>query len=267
MFPFLDLGGMTYYMTWLGIFLWIVVFVYVTLREAKKHRLYTRIWVKRLPLYILIIYLLSTYSWYFVHDRVLIPLSRTQIQLYLSPRWYHFYLWGILIGALIVRRQFRKHLAPSPEIYAKRAYIYIKAAICATIPLGIFLLLGDNFIGRPYDGILSISAMIRDSNVATYGRVFPLGATLSAIALWRWLLITQYLEKKTAQPRKYAYLLIAGTLLSLSILLVFQIYPRYIVSKIGSRRFDLKNYIIWAMMFLALYQHITLSRRWNTHED
>ncbi len=51
----------------------------------------------------------------------------------------------------------------------------------ALIPLGVCLLMGDNFIGKQTNGGIYVSAIRSDSAVAIYDKVIPLGLYLSIL--------------------------------------------------------------------------------------
>jgi ACR3 family arsenite efflux pump ArsB len=50
-----------------------------------------------LGIYILIPYLLGTYTYYLLEETVLVPLHWKQFLLYLSPSGFHFHMIGIMI--------------------------------------------------------------------------------------------------------------------------------------------------------------------------
>ncbi|MDP2670816.1 MAG: hypothetical protein Q8O99_08250 [bacterium] len=56
-----------------------------------------------------------------------------------------------------------------------------EAIMLACIPLGIFLLFGDHFIGKPIETGIYVSAIDPASKVAAYDTVIPLGIYLACM--------------------------------------------------------------------------------------
>ena len=115
--------------------------------------------------------------------------------------------------------------------------------------LGIGLLLGDNFVGKPYDWAVGVRALIAESSLVKYGTVYPIGLFLSLGALILNVVITfwKFIAKK-------AGLWIWGFILLFVLfigLLPFWNYPAHGVwSVFGLWTLDLNYYVFW---FLIIY--------------
>ncbi len=264
MFPSLLIGGTTYYMTWIGMFLFLVFFVWRVRAVTKTYRLPFSLFTRKVVLLILIVYLCATYTWYLIQQRVIIPFHVDQLLLYLSPAWYRFHIVGLLGGAVLAWFYFKKFVKNTKQ-RAQWMFIFVKSALIATIPLWIFLVLGDNVIGMATDSRLGVSALSRESNVATYGRVLPLWLFISiwAALCLRWM--HKRLPKDT--PWKWSYLVIAIALFGLNILILFEVYPRFLVIKFWMFTLDFKNYMLLAWTIWALrLQLLLLAPTKSSHE-
>lgn len=255
MYPSLFVGGNAYYMTWLGIFVFLAVFVFCVRKGTQKYRLPFRLFSRNFPILLIIVYLSSTYTRYLVSQRVIFPVTLEQLLLYLSPWQYRFYLWGILWWAVLARNYFKKYI-PQKRYRLQRMFVFIKSALRAAVPLWIFLTLGDTVIWKATDSRLSITALSRESNVATYGRVIPRWIYFSILAIVCLVWMRKRLPR--GETRKRTPLIIAIALFWLNILLLYQIYPRYLVIRIGNLTADFKNYIVLAGMLRALRQQLLL---------
>jgi len=167
-------------MTGIGILLFLITFLFIAKKYAHKYKLPFDHFLKKFPLYLVITYITSTYVWYLVEEFVVFPLDREYILLYLSPYDYAFHYIGILLDFLISGIWFLRSIPTSHE---KKRWVdvFCHAITTALIPLGIFLLLGDNFIGQTTNGSFFVSAIKEDSQVAAFDKVFPVGLLVS---LW-----------------------------------------------------------------------------------
>jgi hypothetical protein len=140
---------------------------------SRRYKLDSGIFLQKFPLYLIITYLLGTYVHYLIRDLVVFPLDREYFLLYLSPREYSFHFIGIMVGMLLSGILFLKAI-PTRYEKQRRVDTLCHALMVSLIPLGIFLLLGDDLIGATTQGSFYISAMIADSAVAAYDKVIPL---------------------------------------------------------------------------------------------
>lgn len=242
-------------MTWMWILAFIIIFLFIVSIKGKKYRLNTQTFWKYVPFYLLWTYLLSTYLYYVIEQHILLPFNIDQILLYLSPYNYHFHFVGIILWLFFSGVHFLKTVE-TPEKKQKRLHIFLSATITASIPLWIFLLLWDNFIGIPTKSSFYVSAIRSDSHMAIYGKVVPLGFFFSLWFLiwWMW-----YLSYKKKTNKNIAYLWFSIISLFLAFLLLYQQYPKHFVMDIGSFTLDIKQYLLILMAIWFLWKYFQKS--------
>ena len=213
------------------------------------------------PMYMIIIYILSSYFWYFINYKRIFPLTIEQVLQYISPVWYEFHLvwiilWFALCGVHFLSAQQDKN------IHLKRIDSWFLALGVALVPLGIFLLLWDNFIGIESTAWYSISALTIESELSTFGSVLPIGMLLSLLGVGMYL-GTKFWRLHQPQVRWYGLRWLAIFLLILCGILLLQMYPRHAVMSIFGITRDIKNYVVvvtaWWLLWLAMdvYSHFS----------
>ena len=85
-----------------------------------------------------------------------------------------------MLGAAFSWRRFFKKIFMKTERY-KWVDVMFYSFSAAMIPLGLFLMLGDTFIGKPTDAWFGVVALLNDSAWTNFGRVLPLGIFVSII--------------------------------------------------------------------------------------
>ncbi|USN55313.1 MAG: hypothetical protein H6765_01590 [Candidatus Peribacteria bacterium] len=65
--------------------------MYVVRLYSKRRGLNFKLLLSKFPLYLVIVYLLGTYSRYLIHEFVIFPLNWEYILLYLTPYDYRFH--------------------------------------------------------------------------------------------------------------------------------------------------------------------------------
>lgn len=252
MFPIFHLRGMSFSMTWLGIVAFLVVFILVARKRANSLWLPFGEFFRYLPIIILLAYLLGTRSRYALEHFIIFPFSPQRLLLYLSPYEFHFHFVGIIVGILIWRKRF---LTSQPrERHLQRHTVMFEAIMLACIPLGIFLLFGDHFIGKPIETGIYVSAIDPASKVAAYDTVIPLGIYLACMT---WILYLLISIMHTWKPSTYR--IFGGFslfFLWLGFLLIRQVYPRHLVMKRWSLTMDIKQYLCIGVAVRCLRQHI-----------
>ncbi len=242
MYPFINALGTEIHMTWV----WILLFVIVFLFRSKNYILqFKEDWAPfaaLVPMYLVIIYLASSYSWYLIEEFVVIPTSLTQLMAYISPYEYKFHLiWLIGSCARCVWHFFGQ--IRDPNIQLKWIDAWFLWAMWACIPLWIFLLLWDTFIWQPTDSGIYVSAFHPDSKLATYGKVIPLWLYLSFLALIL-LLWTKIMRHNNSQLRWYGVIWRITFLIIFCFLILFQEYARRLVFKLLGKTRDIRNIIL-----------------------
>lgn len=176
MYPYLHLWGVQLSMTWVGIILAGLVFIVTVYLMSKKYRQDFMKAFNRFPRFIILMYVLGVYVNFVLETGNFIPRWLG----FLSPVGYHFSLIGVLwgggISVFLLLIQFRRN-------DTKRIWIDIlfSAFSNALTVLGLFLLLGDHFVGIPYQGALGVTALVSESALTKYGSVFPVWLIVS---LW-----------------------------------------------------------------------------------
>lgn len=142
----------------------------------------------------------------------------------LTPYGYKFHFTGILLGLTIAIVRFMKKQKRYENKRIRIDILFISLAL-AIIPLGIFLLLGDHFIGKPTDSLIGIKPLHPDSELNKFSSVYPIGLFLSIGSLLVLLLFA--ILKKVKQRFGLGLLGFIGLLIMTNIVLLFQQYPRY----------------------------------------
>ncbi len=250
MYPFLNIWWLSLSMTWLGIVSFLAVFIFVAQKKAAKQGVQFRLLLRYLPLIIMLAYLLWTWSRYVWSDFIILPLDPRQRLLYLSPYEYRFHFTWLAIGAWLWWYKFLQ--TQRRETHLRWWTILFESLCIASIPLGIFLLFGDHFIGKPIDTGRYISAIDPLSKVAAYDKVIPLWLYLSAWASILYLLIAVASQRKKNIYRAFPWLILYWGMLC--ILLIRQIYPRHIVAKVLWYTVDVKQYLCIIIILIIAWQ-------------
>lgn len=242
MYHYITLGSMKIYMTGLGILCFLIVFLRTIRLQSKKYPLIqAKQFLRYFPYYLIGTYFFSTYVRYLIKDFVIIPLNREQLLLYISPYEYTFHFVGIVVWMLVCGWHFFRTI-PDLEQKKQRRQTFFHAITLGLIPLWIFLLLGDDFIGKSTDGYFFVSAIRPDSQVAIYEKVFPLWTVLSIGGLC--LHIISNIINKKHEDKDYTFTLFCILCIFLAFLLLFQQYPKHLVSRVWPFIFDIKQYLL-----------------------
>lgn len=171
----------------------------------------------------------------------------------LSPYGYKFHFVGLLIGIVIAIIIFLKKIK---RIENKKIWIDILfySLTLSLVPLGIFLLMGDNFIGNSTTTWLGIKSLHSESQWNKFNLVYPIGMFLSIGAL----LVVAFIR---IVKKRFGYGLLgfAVLLVVIAIILLFQQYPRHGVISLGAAVFDIKQY---AALLVAL-RCFLIFRKWK----
>jgi len=255
MYPFINALWTQFHMTWIGIIIFLAVFLRRTKLKITKFQGDRSVFWKHVPMYVVIIYLASSYARYLIEELVIIPTSLNQIMAYISPYEYKFHLVWLIWGIGRCVWHFFQHVQDT-NMQLKWIDSRFLAAMWWCIPLGIFLLLGDTFIGQPADSGIFVSAFHPDSKLATYDTVIPLGLYLSL--LWLLLLFgTKILRYNKTQLRWYGLVWWILFLVLFSFLILFQEYARHIVFKVFDKTRDIRNIVLLASAWFIYWKYRT----------
>ena len=258
MYHYITLWDSKIFMTWVGIIAFLGFFLFTIFLQSKKYKLQMKAFLRYFPFYLIGTYFLSTYLRYLFKEFVIIPLSWDQLLLYISPFWYTFHFIGIALWMILSWWHFLYSMKDSSyEIKQQRRQTLFHALTIACIPLWIFLLLGDNFIWQSTDWYFYVSAIREDSNVAVYGKVIPLWTILSL----GWLLFHLISNRLNKHSQKdYTYFSLWLFCLFLGVLLLFQQYPRQLVTRVWSFVFDIKQYFLLIIMCIFMIKHYRINK-------
>lgn len=182
----------------------------------------------------------------------LFPTSGAEVLMLLSPYGYRFHFIGIVLGFCAALWMFFNNIKrlENRKLYSDVLFFSLTASL---IPLGLFLLLGDNFIGKSTDGPRGVQALHTESALNKFTSVYPIGLFVSigmavlyvAMAWWK------YMTKKIGIGMLwFVYMLII-----INICLLYQQYPRYGVIPFGTHTLDIKQYVSFFLIILALAIH------------
>lgn len=245
MYHYITLWWMTLNMTGLWVILFLCVFIFLVYRESRWRWLHFQSFLRYLPTFILITYLSGSYFYYLFDQFIIIPLSIDQLLLYVTPYQYNFSVIGIIIGMIFWAWKF---LAQKEKKDA-RVSAWLYWTVWWLIPLWVFLLLWDAFIGVSTNSWLYVSAIRSDSTVAIYDKVVPLGLYLSFIGLV-WGSVLYLIHKKLSQYHWYLWFSLLA--LSLGILFIFQQYPRRLVFDLWAFTIDSKQIFLFILSIIFL---------------
>lgn len=241
-----------FYMTWIGIIVAFLVFLGIA--KYLTHKYHQNFWklFYWLPLLIILTYFLGSYV-SFAFDIGLFPTTWSALVTLLSPRGYGFHFAGMLLGIYLAIFLFLKKITRVENKKVWADILFFSFAI-SLIPLGIFLLMGDNFIGNTTSSWMGIKSLHSDSQRNKFNLVYPLWLFLS---LWS-LLIVWYIKIIKKKRFGYGMLGFALLLVFISLLLLGQQYVRHAVFSVGPFMFDIKQYLA---RIIALIAYLAYKRR------
>ncbi len=252
MFPFFTIWWAKIYMTWIGIIIAFLTFVVVVWYLSKRFLQWFWRFFYRLPLAITLSYLFGSYLQFVLTNQTIFPSSIAHILNILWPHEYKFHFGGILIGLVISLFVFFRKIK-TIENKKTRIDIFFYAFALCLIPLGIFLLLGDNFIGQTTNSFLGMKSLHSESQRNKFDSVYPIGLFLAIGAL----LIVAYFRIKRifSKKRGVGFQWIISLLIMINLVLMLQQYPRYMVLGTWWISIDLKQHISFFVIMLCLYYH------------
>jgi len=255
MYPYLILRWSKFYMTWMGIIVSLLVFIGIAHYLTKRyHQNFWKLFYW-LPFLIVLTYFFWSYVNFFF-DVGVIPTNWTQFMTLLSPYGYKFHFLGLLIGLLISIFVFLKKIVRIENKKVWSDILFFSFALCL-VPLWLFLLMWDNFIGITTTSWLGIKSLHSDSQWNKFNLVYPIGLFLSLGSLF----IALYIKILKKKRFGYGMLGFAVLLIFISLVLILQQYSRHAVFSLGTIMFDIKQYAAW---ILAIICYVTYRRRQKT---
>ncbi|MFA5747995.1 MAG: hypothetical protein WC872_02665 [Candidatus Absconditabacterales bacterium] len=184
----------------------------------------------------------------------------------ISPYGYNFNFAGIVLGIFLRMVLFFKKIKRIENRKVRADILFFSFCLCI-VPLGIFLLMGDNFIGNTTNGIFGIKSLHSESQLNKFSSVLPIGLflTITSLLVAGCTRIFRKIKKKFG----YGILGFAMLLFVINIILLFQQYPRHGVISIGNITLDIKQYVSFFIIMFCLYLHHkrTIQSTQETEED
>lgn len=252
MYPFVTLWWAKIYMTGVWIVFSFLVFIIIVWYLSKRYLQGFWKFFYRLPLAITLVYFLGSYTQFVLSNQAIIPTTAEQLLSIIGPYGYKFHFAGILLGLVLSLFSFFKKIKTieNKKIWADIFFYWFTLCI---VPLGIFLLMGDNFIGKTTGSFLGMKTLHLESQRNKFDAVYPIGLFLSIGALLIALYV--HIRRVVWNKRGYGMQWLAILLVMVNIILVMQQYPRYMVFSLGNISFDIKQHISFFVIMLCLYYH------------
>lgn len=242
MYPYFIIHWYKIYAVWVWIVVSAILAIFVTWFFVKRYKLQFGKFFYRLPTLIIFTYLLGNWAGLLFDQGIRFPFGSWKAFLsLLSPYWYDFHFVGLVAGAAYARHRFFKKIYMKSE-ENKWINVFFFAFTAALIPLWLFLLLGDTFVGKATDSWYGVMALLNDSALTNYWYVLPLGIMLSAIAFLTYIIIF-FCKKFFSQQKVWWYLGFSILFFLFNILFIGEIYVRHAPLSIWWFTFDIKNYV------------------------
>lgn len=257
MYPYIILWWSKFYLTGIGIIISFLVFLGIARYLTKRyHQNFWKLFY-RLPFLIVMTYFLGSYV-NFIFDVGIFPTNGAEFVQLLSPYGYKFHFMGMLIGILISISVFLKKIVRVENKKVWSDILFFSLAL-SLVPLWLFLLMWDNFMGMSTDTRLGIKSLHSDSQWNKFSLVYPIWLFLSLGSLFVVLYIKALKKKKFG----YGMLGFAIILILISLILLLQQYSRHAVFSLGSIVLDVKQYSAWIVAALCYFTF----RRWQKIPD
>lgn len=248
----IDITGLTILISMITLLLSIFILV-------RKSRLQFVKFFYRLPLPLVLSYLLGAYVSFVITYGLPIPLNLTQRQIMLSPFGYRFHIIGIMLAITMSLRLFLKKM---PSRHERRMWINIIASSISLtmIPLGLGLLMGDHLVWLPTQSSRGVETFRPDiSSWSRYGAVYPIGFYMAILGLLTFLI--QRIRQRMDRPSGQWYLTLALIAIGIGLIRVFVNTPKYLVMQVGSMRWDVTTYLCIGIAALLLQQYMIEQHR------
>lgn len=265
MYPFITIWWQHIEMTGLGIILAVLTLCITTRIISRKHNLIYTHFFYMLPTFILVTYLIWSYIGFVLTTGHIVPYSMFEIGQIIIPPRYSFHAWWLSIGIIIALFAFLYKL-PAKVMKKKWLDVFSFSFGISIIILGFFLLLGDHMYGLPTTSFLGVYALHPMSEMSRFTTVYPIGLFLSTAALISLLITIIVFKQQVISWRGFWFFSVFFFLLS--IVLVFQSYPRHGVISIASIRLDINQYIliILSILMALAYTRIYIKEQSLSHQ-
>lgn len=258
MYPYFNLFWITLSMMAIWILLSFVVFLVTAwILTERNHQDFLKLFY-RLPIWIISSYLLWRYVSFSLETWSYFPSSFSAFLSLLSPKWFKFHFVGLLLATRICLKSFFSSIkrTENKKIWAD---IFFFSWANALIVLWIFLTLWDNVIWLPTDSSFWIRALIDDSALTKFDRVYPVWLFLSF-----WVLAVHVIMSFINIIFKKNWIWLRGIvwiLVVLNICFLFQSYPRYGIISMFNISFDANQYFSRIMIAICIITSIKWEKK------
>lgn len=258
MYPYFELFGKQISMIAVGLVISAIIFV-VTARILTKrnHQDFLKLFY-RLPVWIILSYILWRYVAYSLETWNFFPKSTSTFLTILSPQNFDFHFVGLLLSTWICLLIFFHGIKRTEN---KKIWIDILFFSLANslIIFWIFLTLWDSVIWTPTDSIFAIRALTDNSALTKFDWVYPVGLFISFWVLIVHIIISMLniiFKKNWFWMRWLIWILIV-----FNVVFLFQSYPRHGLITLWWISFDIKQYLSFIAIICCVITAIRRERK------
>ena len=258
MYPYFELFGKQISMIAVGLIISAIIFI-VTARILTKrnHQDFLKLFY-RLPVWIILSYILGRYVAYSLETWNFFPKSTSTFLTILSPQNFNFHFIGLLLATVICLATFFSSIKRTENKKIRADIIFLSMAN-ALIIFWIFITLWDSIIWKPTESIFAIRSLSDNSALTKFDGVYPVWLFISL-----WILIIHILvsissiifKKNGLWMRWLIWILIV-----FNIAFLFQSYPRYWLVSIFWTSFDIKQYVSLIIMIIWIITAIKWEKK------
>lgn len=250
MFPYITIWWAKIYMTGFGIVIWFIAFLGIAYYLIRKYHQDFWKFFYWLPIFTILMYLIWVYVDFALTISIL-PRNINEFLMLISPYGYKFSFVWIIIWVMISFRIFFKRIKRNENKKIRIDILFYSISL-SIIPIGIFLLLWDNFIWKSCHERICIKPLNVESELNKFNGVYPLWLFLSI-----WALISVFITWILRRGKQKFWLGITGFIILIIliniVMMVFQNYPKYWTISIQWIIFDIKQYISFIAIMMLIY--------------
>lgn len=264
MYPYFIINWVKVYSLGIWIVISLIVLIFLVYHYSKRYSINFWRFFNRIPVFLILPYLLGSYFYYAIEYFIFVPTTINELKLFLLPYGYEFSFIGISFWLFLAFIIFLKNIKIKAELNKWIDILFYSFSL-TLVPLGLFLLLGDNFIGQPTDSILGVRSFFEDSRLIDYNKVYPVWLFVSMIWLLSFLLVffINYVIKRNWVWVLGFILLIIG----MNIVFFFQQYPQHWVFNMFDITFDVKNYWSFLLIIMIIVYYTLKVKRLNNKNE
>ncbi len=256
MYPYIELFWIQISMMviWLTVS-FIIFLVTARILTKKNHQDFLKLFY-RLPIQIILAYILWRYISFALETWNYVPASTSMLLKILSPQNFNIHFTWLLIASWISLNIFFSGIkrTENKKIWADILFLSFTNAL---IVFWIFLTLWDSVVWKPTNSIFAIHALSDNSALTKFNGVYPVWLFLSFWALLVHVIVSiiSIITKKNWIWIRW----IIWILIVFNVIFLFQYYPRYWVINIFGISLDVKQYL----SLIAIIHCIITWIRWE----